>query len=225
MFATIIEIEHVLDMIKSYQLNEQQINKLLSYIKENPTISVPKLIEIVDDIQDGKYVLLNAGEFSLDPILNESKTVNLMQITLPIITKHIPKEILGYLTEVHVRYIVDKILDVDFIPGDDNVLDLRNRIDEMFMSGDITIPLQGLRKEPNSIDVVINGIFAPMLYKGIQFDLNMYSEPFKSYSKNKKTLRYALKDYNDSNNYDAPMLRLLPKFIIVLKDLLNGEIK
>src|SRR5574344_637775 len=122
MFATIIEIEHVLDMIKSYQLNEQQINKLLSYIKENPTISVPKLIEIVDDIQDGKYVLLNAGEFSLDPILNESKTVNLMQITLPIITKHIPKEILGYLTEVHVRYIVDKILDVDFIPGDDNVL-------------------------------------------------------------------------------------------------------
>lgn len=226
MFTEIIEIENALDKIKTYNLSENQINTLINVINENPTITAPKLLEITDDIMSGNKIILNAGEFSIDPILNESKIVNLMEIAFPIITKYIPKDIIGYLTETHARAIVNKILNVEFTPGKDTALDLRNRIDEMFALGDMSIPIQGLRKQPNTMEIVMHGVFAPMLYKGIQFDPEMYSKPKQSHCDNKNTLRNALKDYTlVGGEKETPLMQLLPKFIVVLKDLLTGAIK
>ena len=135
--------------------------------------------------------------------------------------KYIPKEIIGYLTETHAKKIVDKILDIEF---DENTTqdDLSNRMDEMFSAGDMSIPIQGLRDQAKSVDVVMNGVFAPTLYKSIQFGKNHYEKPIKAHCKNKNTLKHALKDYKMIDE-KSPLSKVLPKFIMVLKNLLGKK--
>lgn len=224
MFTELMEYEVALNKIATKtHLSEKKINTLINLITENPTIGANELFDIAVSLENGEqYLFDGAHGYSLDPILNENLSINLMEIAIPTITKHIPKEIIGYLTEKHARAIVESILSVEFNPGKDTALDLRKRIDEMFDAGDISIPIQGLRQQPNSVEVVMNGVFAPMLYKNIQFDKKFYNKPQESHCRNKSTLKDALKDYNFTND-ETPLMKLLPKFVMVLKNLLGND--
>lgn len=224
MFTKLVEYDFILDKIATKtHLTEEKINTLIRLIIENPNISANTLFDISISLDKGEKFIFDGGQvFSLEPMLMESSTVNLMEITIPLITKHIPQEIIKYLTEKHARSIVESILNVEFNPENDTVLDLRNRIDEMFDAGDISIPVQGLRKDPNSVEVVMNGVFAPMLYKGIQFGPQFHKKPIESHCKNKSTLKQVIKDYTFVKS-ETPLMLLLPKFIITMKNLLGNE--
>lgn len=224
MFTELMEYEVALEkIVTKTNLSESQTNILLNLINKNPEIGATELIEIATHLDKGeKYIFDGSYGYSLEPILNESLSVNLMEITVPLIMKHIPEEVIGYLTEKHAQSIVEKILTVEFDPSTDSALELKNRIDEMFSAGDISIPVQGLRKQPNSIEVVMNGVFAPMLYKNIQFDKKFYNKPQVSHCKNKSTLKSVLKDYQMTDD-ETPLMKLLPKYVMVLKNLLGNE--
>lgn len=222
MFAEIIEYEDAITEICDYNLDESQINTLIRIIRENPTLSASKLIEITSDLFDNKQIILDSGTYSIDPILNESQT-NLLEIAIPTITKYIPLEIIGYLTETHVKVITDKILDVEF---DETTTpqELTQRIDEIFNSGDISIPVQGLRRRPASANVVLGGTFTQRLHKGIQFG-DEFEKPLKSHSSNKKILRNALEDFNMiSIDDETPLMKILPKLIMKLKNLVGDMV-
>ncbi len=221
MFVDLIEYDIALDEISTIGLTESKVDVLTEIILKNPTLTPDQLIEIAYQLDSNKKLILNDGkEFSINPILNESKCVNLMELVIPVITKYIPTNILKHFNESHVKSITDKILN---IPFDDNtsIFELRERIDEMFSSGDMSIPIQGLRKEPSSIEVVMHGIFAPILYKGIQFGKEHYAPLSVSQCKNKLILRDALKAYTLVDN-DTTLIQLLPKYIITLKKLLGN---
>ena len=224
MFTALIEYEFILDKISTKtNLSENQTNRLIQLIEQNPTIGASELFDVSLALNNGEqYLFDGAKEYSLDPILNESSNINLMEITIPIIMQYIPKEVLGYLTEKHAKSIVESIVSIEFNPTKDTTEDLRNRIDEMFASGDMTIPIQGLRKEPRSIEVIMNGVFAPMLYKNIQFDSKYYDKSNNSTYDNNSTLKKALKDYKPMS-VDTPLSKLLPKFVMVLKNLIGDE--
>lgn len=224
MFSEIIECEYALDEIKQYGLDARQINTLLTIIVEHPKLNASSLLEIAQKLVKKEKILLNSGIFSLDPILNESKNndVDLLEFAIPAIMKFIPSNVLSHLSENHVRIIVDKFLDIEF-DSKTTPSQLKHQIDEMFLSGDIKIPVQGLRQNAESVDVVIHGSFAPMLHKAITFGEDHYDRHSKSSSNNKMTLRDALKDYKfiDYNEEETPLMQLLPKFSVVLKKLSN----
>jgi len=226
MLNQLLECEEALEKIKEYDLNEAEINNLLGLIMEHPTFTAKQLIEITDKLSKKEKILLNSGLFSINPILNENKNYgyNLLDFAIPAITKYIPPAVLSHLTESHARVIADKILDIDF-DKTTSPEQLHKRIDEMFLSGGLSIPVQGLRQQAASVDLVVRGSFAPMLYKGIQFGKEHYEKPIKSTDLNKSTLRNALKDYKFLNGKEStPMTELLPKFMIVLKKLIkNGK--
>jgi len=224
MFLEIVEYENIIEKIQSLHLTELQTDVFLNIISENLTLLPIELIEIAKSLSKNETILLDCGTYSLDPILNESKTINLIEIVIPLISKYIPKEILGFLTEKHVGKILEQIVDVEF---DDKTTrkQLEQRIDEMFSSGDISIPVQGLRPKPVSPEIVLNGIIAQRLHKGIQFGKEFHSKPTKSLRKNKNILRYALKDFNMVTTEDeTPLTKILPKFFMVLKNL-SGSVK
>lgn len=222
MFLELVEYDDVIEKIKEYNLTESQTNTLIKIISENPTLSVPKLLEITNQISKNEIILLDRGTYSIDPILNESKNINLLEIALPIILKYIPEDVIGYLTEYHISSITDKIFEVEF---DENTSpqQLKQRIDEMFSSGDISIPVQGLRTQKISPNIILNGVIAQKLHKGIQFGKEFHKHPINSFKNNRNVLRNALKDFNMVNIKDeTPLTKLLPKFIVVLKNL-TGE--
>ena len=220
MFKEIIEYDNALDVIKDYDLTEAQTDALLCILRENPTMSVSKMLEITDQLSSNEQIILDSGTFSVDRILNESNsTVSLFEIAVPVILKHIPKGVIGHLTETHTRVIIDKILNLPLYENDTRET-LTNRIDEMFAAGDISIPVQGLRQEPLPTVVVVRGMMAQPLHKGIQFKKEMYMKPEKSQQDNTHTLRNAIKDYT-MVDMDTPLSQILPKFILVLKNLLG----
>lgn len=220
MFKEIIEYDNALDVIKDYELTEAQTDALLCILRENPTMSVSKMLEITDQLSSNEQIILDSGTFSVDRILNESTSpVSLFEIAIPVILKHIPKGVIGHLTETHTRVIIDKILNLPLYENDTRET-LANRIDEMFSAGDISIPVQGLRQEPLPTVVVVRGMMAQPLHKGIQFKKEMYMKPEKSQQDNANTLRSAIKDYT-MVDMDTPLSQILPKFILVLKNLLG----
>ena len=74
----------VLDVIKDYDLTEAQTNALLCILRENPTMSVSKMLEITDQISNNEKIILDAGTFSVDRILNESDSpISLFEIAMP----------------------------------------------------------------------------------------------------------------------------------------------
>lgn len=221
MLAEIIEYEYALEKINKFDLKETQVETLLKIINENPSISAPKLIEISEKLSDNEIIILDSGTYSIEPILNESKIINLLEFALPAITRNIPKEIIGYLTETHARAIVDKIFNVEF---DETTTpeQLYARIDEIFTSGDVSIPVQGLRRRPESEHVVLAGTFTQKLHKGIQFGKKFHNKPIKSHKHNRSLLKDALKDYKMIDE-ETPLMKILPKFIVSLKHLLGDE--
>ena len=220
MFNEIIEYDNALDVIKDYDLTEAQTNALLCILRENPTMSVSKMLEITDQISNNEKIILDAGTFSVDRILNESDSpISLFEIAMPIILKHIPKGVIGYFNESHARVIVDKILNLPIYEFD-NREKLESRIDEMFSSGDISIPVQGLRQDPLPTVVVVRGMMAQPLHKGIQFKKEMYMGPEKSQASNAGTLKQALKEYT-MLDMETPLTQILPKYVLVLKNLLG----
>ena len=225
MFEEIIEYQNALDEIKKFNLTEAKRNRLLHIIIENPNLTANKILEIVDNLIHGKKIILDSGVYSADPVLNEGGEYGmcLMEFVIPAVIKHIPREIIGYLGEVHAKTIIDKILDIEF---DKNTTpeQLKRRIDEMFTSGDITIPVQGLNRRPETNQLVLGNEFGQRLYKAIQFGKEQYDCPVKSQSTNTNTLRYALKDYKLVDMEDeTPLMKILPQFVMVLKNLLGGD--
>ncbi len=220
MFREIIEYDDALDKINDMCLDEAQVDALITILRENPKLSAAKIIEIADHLSNDEQIILDAGTFSLDRILNESEqTISLFEIAIPVILKHIPKGIIGHLTETHTRVITDKILNLPIKDGDTKET-LAKRIDEMFAAGDMSIPVQGLRQEPLPTVVVVRGMMAQPLHKGIQFKKEMYMKPEKSQQDNDCTLRSALKGYT-MLDMETPLTQILPKFIMVLKNLLG----
>lgn len=220
MFTEIIEYDDALDKINEMCLDETQVDALISILIENPKLSASKIIEIADQITNDEQIILDSGTFSLDRILNESDTtVSLFEIAIPVILKHIPKGVIGHLTETHTRVIIDKILNLPINEGDTKEK-ISQRIDEMFAAGDMSIPVQGLRQEPLPPVVVVRGMMAQPLHKGIQFKKEMYMKPEKSQQDNNCTLRNAIKDYT-MVDMETPLTQILPKFIMVLKNLLG----
>lgn len=221
MFATILEYDIIFDKIlieTNIKNNKQKAQKFINIILEYPHISANKMLEIAISIDKNENIIFDGyNAFSIHPILNESTNINLMDIIIPLINKHIPKNIIGHLTEKHAMSIINKLLEVEF-KSTDSVLDLRLRLDEMFSAGDITIPVNGLRSEANPIEVVMAGVFAPMLYKYIQFGKDFHKSP----NSNKSTLRDVINNYTMVDN-DTPLMKLLPKFILTLKDLLPSK--
>lgn len=222
MFKEIVEYENVLEHIIETNLNENQTNLLINLLENNLDLPADSIIEIVGNIQSGEKIIMDGGvEYSFDPILNESEGVNLITVALPLITKHIPEQVINHLTEKHAVSIVNSILEVEF-DEEDTVITLQNKINEMFEAGDISIPVQGLRKEPTTLEIMTHGVFAPMLYKNIQFGKKFHKKPIESHCKNKSTLKDALKSYKMVDG-ETPLMKLLPKFIITMKDLLGKK--
>jgi hypothetical protein len=87
----------------------------------------------------------------------------------------------------------------------------------------VTIPVQGLRNTPTTVEIMRYGVVAPMVHKGIQFGKDLYDEPTNSMKNNKNTLRDALKDYNFYDE-ESPLSQILPKFITVLKNLYGDKV-
>lgn len=220
MFTEIIEYDDALDKINDMCLDEAQVDTLIRIISENPKLPAAKIIEIADQLSNDEQIILDAGTYSVDAMLNESdSTSSLFEIALPVIFKHIPKGVIGHLTETHTRVIVNKILNLPIYNGDTKET-LRTRIDEMFSAGDMSIPVQGLRQEPLPAVVVVRGMMAQPLHKGIQFKKEMYMSPEKSQHDNVCTLKNALKDYT-LIDMETPLTQILPKFIMVLKNLVE----
>ena len=220
MFLDIVEYDKVIEEIKAFELTESQTDLFLTIICENLALSTIELIEIAKKISKNEVVLMDYGSYSLNPMLNESsKTYNLLEFIIPSLLSNIPREIIGYLTETHVGVIVEKIFDLEF-DETTTPAQLQKRIDEMFSSGDISIPVQGLRQQKISPDIILNGMIAQRLHKGIQFGKKFHNKPSNSLQKNKNTLRNALKDFNMVTMDDeTPLSKILPKFIVVLKKL------
>lgn len=219
MFLEIVEYEKVIDKIKNLNLTESQINILVEIISNNLKLTPLMILEIAGKLSRNNTILFNSGIYSLDPILNESKKreYNLLEFALPPIMAHIPKAIMEYLTESHIKCITEKIFDIPFDKYT-SPNDLKNRINEVFSSGDISIPLQGLRNIPISSTVVLNGIITQKLHKGIQFGEEFHKNGLNSLERNRNTLRNALKDFN-MIDVETPLSQILPKFIVVLKNL------
>lgn len=215
MFATIIDYDNILDRIlieTSIKTDKEKTQKLLDFIFEHPTISPEKLFNVAISIDTYQTKIFDGyTEFSVHPILNESVGVNLMEVVVPLISKYIPKNIIGHLTTQHAKSIVNSILDVK-MKESDTVVDLRNRLDEMFTSGSILIPVSGFRTEAESTEVIMAGVFAPMVYKRISFNNNI---------NNNEPLRNIISNY--TTNEDTPLMKLLPKFTITMKDLLADK--
>lgn len=226
MFTELIQYNDIIEKIADLDLTESQVDSLLLAIKENPSMSAPQLLEIGDKLSQNEEIIMGSGTFSIHPILNESDTVtmSLLEFIVPAISKHIPNDVLGYLTESHAVAIIDTILDMR-VDSNISIDGLHNKIDEMFSAGDIGIPLSGLRKQSASVDVIMNGMFGPiLLHKGIQFKKDQYNQPMLSQSKNNGTLRNVLKDYEMVGcDTDSPLSKLLPKFIIMMKRLMGDK--
>jgi hypothetical protein len=208
-------IAAITNILENNSFTSTQANILIKMITEHPTMTINELTTTVSNIVDNqKYIFDGHTEYAFDPILMENENINLMEVVIPILQKHIPKGVLCSLTEKHAVVIVNQILDVEFNPTD-NGLTLKNKINEMFSAGQITIPIQGLRNPPNSLSIVMNGVFAPLLYRNIPFGGSDKDE-------NTKTLRQALQSTKQDNE-DTPLMKLLPQMVITLKKLLKDK--
>jgi len=192
-----------------------QVDMLIRTITENPTMTTQDLMDTYNNIADNKkYIFDGHKEYAFDPILMESESINLMEIVIPILRKHIPDGVLCSLTEKHAVVIVNQLLEVAFSSMDSG-LTLKSKINEMFSAGQITIPIQGLRNPPNSLSIVMNGVFAPLLYRNIPFGGSDKDE-------NTKTLRQALQSTKQDNG-ESPLMKLLPQMVMTLKKLLKDK--
>lgn len=208
MITTLIEYKNKLDYIlEDTTLTESQVDTLVHVIKENPNITPQEFYEIAIEIDKHDKIIFDGyKEYSFDPILNESSSTNLLEIVLPIINKYIPESVLSHMSNTAIVNLIEQILEVNV----EDMTNISKRIDEMFSAGDISIPVQGLEKEPRSLEIITNGVFAPMLYKSIQFDKQMY--------KNDKSRK--LKDIiNDEKESNSPIIELIPTILIKLKKL------
>ena len=220
MFTDFIEYETTLEKIVETNLSENQIDNLLQIITENSSLTPIELYDIVTNISNGEKIIMDGyKEYAFDPVLNEHKITNLIEIAIPAIRKHIPESIICHLTEKHARVIVENIMGVEFVIGDTKET-LSDRIDEMFSAGNLSIPIQGLRPESTTIEIITNGVFAPMLHKGIQFGKEFHKK--EKCNKNKLTIKDALKGYSMLDT-KSPLELMLPKIIVTLKDLLGKK--
>lgn len=203
------------NITENYNFTPTQADKLIRTITENPTMSTQQLNDAAENILNNeKYIFDGYKEYAFDPILTESQDINLLEVVIPVLKKHIPEGVLGSLTEKHALSIVSQLLEVDFNEND-NGLTLRHKIDEMFSTGQISIPVQGLRNPPNSMSIVMNGVFAPLLYRNIPFGMSTKDS-------NNETLRQALQS-TKSNKEESPLMKLLPQMVMTLKKLLKKD--
>ncbi len=216
MLQEIILFENILDIISKKNLSESQITLLITIIEENTTISPKQLLTTFNNIIDNKTIIMDGGQtYSIHPILTESNEVNLVEIVIPTIIKNIPNGVLSHLTEKHAVSIVNQILDTE-LNLVTSIIGIKQAINEMFSSGQILIPVQGLKPESTNTNIIMHGAFAPLLYKKLDMSQLLQS------NKNKKTtLRSALTGYKSID--DTPLMKLLPKIVVTLKDLLGKK--
>jgi len=205
----------ITNILESNSFSSTQADILIRMITEHPTMTINELTTTATNIVDNqKYIFDGHKEYAFDPILMENENINLMEVVIPILQKHIPEGVLCSLTEKHAVAIVNQILEVDF-NSSDNGLTLKSKINEMFSAGQISIPIQGLRNPPNSLSIVMNGVFAPLLYRNIPFGGSDKDE-------NTKTLRQALRSTKQDNG-ESPLMKLLPQMVMTLKKLLKDK--
>lgn len=198
---------------ENHSFSSTQVDMLIRTITENPTMTTQDLMDTAINIANNKKFIFDGyKEYAFDPILMENETINLLEIVIPVLRKHIPDGVLCSLTEKHAISIVSQLLEVKF-DENDNGLTLRNKINEMFSTGQITIPVQGLKNPPNSLSIVMNGVFAPLLYRNIPFGVSGKEE-------NNQTLKQALQSTKQDNG-ESPLMKLLPQMVMTLKKLLS----
>jgi len=217
MFSEIIEYEKILEkIVNDTDLTENQINKFISIIVDYPTLSPQQLLDLSISINNDEKIIMDGyTEYAFNPILNESKKITLLELVLPIIRENIPDTILIHMNETSLVMLLNEILNLP-INLNDNQSTITTKINEMFSSGNLSIPIQGLRKQPTTIEIVTNGVFAPMLFKGIQFDKKFHKLNNKS-----RTIRDLLQSVEPSSL--TPLQQILPKILITLKQLLKTQ--
>jgi len=205
----------ITNILENNSFSSTQADILIRIITEHPTMTITELTNTVTNIVDNqKYIFDGHKEYAFDPILMENENINLMEVVIPVLRKHIPDGVLCSLTEKHAVSIVNQILEVEF-SSMDNGLTLKSKINEMFTAGQISIPIQGLRNPPNSLSIVMHGVFAPLLYRNIPFGGSDKDE-------NTKTLRQALQSTKQDNG-ESPLMKLLPQMVMSLKKLLKDK--
>jgi len=167
MINEIYNIDEILLEINLEDYNDQDINDIINYILLED-VDTSTLLTEIPQIISKKRIFDGQFNYSFDPILNESNIL-LIEIVSPIIEKYIPQHIYRSFTNLHVKYIVSEILNVD-ISTATNIEYIKQKITEVFLSGDIKIPIQSLRSEPIANDVIKYGLFAPVLFKLISLD-------------------------------------------------------
>ena len=135
MTETYTDYTITINKITENTFSPTQADMLIRTITENPTMTTIELMDTVTNILDDKKIIFDGyKEYAFDPILNESEHINLLEIVIPILRKHIPDGVLCSLTEKHAISIVSQLLEVKF-DDNDNGLTLRSKIDEMFSTG------------------------------------------------------------------------------------------
>ena len=211
----LLALENAFDTLVSSNLSESKINTFETIMLEHRNIPHIKIIEIIDDLinTNDNRIIVDKQEFYFEPILNESSNLqsqsNIMTLALPNILKTIPKNVLSHLTETHIIQIVKSIMNIPLME-DDTYLTINNKINEMLTSGDILIPVQGLRRNPEKPEIIVQGVLAPLLYKPFKLD--------KCSIKKGDTLKKYLQRTNQDEN--TPLMDLLPKHMVKLRKLI-----
>jgi len=167
MINSINDIDKILLEFNLENYNNQYIDDIINYILvENSTVS--SLITEIPEIISSKKIFDGQFDYSFDPILNESNIL-LVELVQPIIEKVIPSHIYRSFTNLHINHITSEILNID-ISDVININEIKEKIAEAFLSGNITIPVQSLRTELITDNTVKHGLFAPSLFKLVKLD-------------------------------------------------------
>ena len=182
--------------IEELGLNAEQYKKLTTYLAEN---KVNNLFEIANKLKRDEYIFDGQFSYTLETMLFESKE-NLLNLLMPIIEANIPEGVLLHFNQTQAIDLYEKLLD---LPIDKNK-SIERQLNEFLSAGDISIPLQGLRQCPTTIEIIRRGVFAPILFKRVDLTNSTGDNyiPFRNY----------ITDFNINNQ------NLIPYLIMKVKD-------
>ena len=173
-----VKYEYVLDKILEVGLNENQKSLFLEKVRELSKITPETIFLLAEALKKGEKRIFDGYKYiPLDNILLEHKDyIDYMDLVLPKIVKYIPLPILEYFSEKQAVSLINQINELEISD------DLDKKLNEVFLSGDLSIPVQGLRGEPISYNVVVNGVLSPLLNKKLK-------------KENGSKIKHALYDY------------------------------
>lgn len=137
----------------------------------NDDISVESKTNIISMFKNKtKYIFDAQFTYTTESILiecmNNNSFANLISSKL---ISNIGTNPISFFESKHIKALYIQISELD-VTGVTNNTELSMRLDEMFAAGDISIPAQGLRSEPEDFNVIMRGMIMPLFYKEIDFD-------------------------------------------------------